>query len=185
MAKKAVPKKKTSSRPKKERRPLRQELFMHEMMANGGSVKQAMIKVGYSPAYAKNSQKLVATKSFGQLRAEKLPLNMVMDVAADNMTAMKMHYASFPKSTDPEEAMEVIRDAGFNPYSHYVSMGQLHVVYFGPDYLIRDKAVDKAFKVHGVYSETMVHDATDKYRQMSGEEIAQRKRELIRKFKKQ
>lgn len=56
----------------------RQKKVAGALMVNGGKMKSAMLEAGYSPAYAKNSQKLRASGSFKDL-LELISDNEIVD----------------------------------------------------------------------------------------------------------
>lgn len=68
---KETPKKKPNLKP--EAPTIRQKKVVRDLIENGGSMKAAMIKAGYSPEYAKNPKKFRETASFQELLEENLP----------------------------------------------------------------------------------------------------------------
>ena len=51
----------------------RKKKVLHHLVANGGSMKDAMVKAGYSKAYAKNPKKFRETATWKELLDENLP----------------------------------------------------------------------------------------------------------------
>lgn len=62
----------------KRRTSIRQKKTFANFVANGGNMKQAMKDAGFSPAYAKNSQKLIRSDSFRDL-LELIPDRDLLD----------------------------------------------------------------------------------------------------------
>lgn len=59
----------------------RQKKTLINLVANGGkSVKQAMIKAGFSPAYAKNSDKLTGSQTWQELTEKELSDTLLIKV---------------------------------------------------------------------------------------------------------
>lgn len=62
-------------------------MVMNELLANGGSMKQAMIKAGYSEAYAKNPKKFRETATWQELLEENLPDWLLAETHFDLLTS--------------------------------------------------------------------------------------------------
>lgn len=64
---------KETPKKKKNTPTSRQQKVFNEIVENRGSMKQAMIKAGYSPKYAKNPKQFRETASWQELLEENLP----------------------------------------------------------------------------------------------------------------
>lgn len=107
---------------------IRQKKAFDKTLENGGNVSKAMSKSGYSKAMAKNPQKLTQSKGWQELMDKHLP---------DDLLA-KVH----------REGLE----AGKTVYKNNVTTGEMEEVGFEPDFSVRHKYLDSAYKLKGSYA---------------------------------
>lgn len=56
---------------------IRQKKVIKELVANGGTMKNAMVKAGYSEAYAKNPKKIETSLTYQELLDKYLPDDII------------------------------------------------------------------------------------------------------------
>lgn len=163
---------------------IRHRKVVKEMAENGRKIGEALKIQGYSESVQKSPTKVTNSRSFKKMMEEEFSDDLLAVYQKKELGAHKIEYADFPMKMDPEEAMLIVREAGFNPYATKTFMGQLHVFYFRPDFIALDKALDKLYKMKGRYKETLkIED--DKWRKMSDTELAEIIAKGKRFFKKQ
>ena len=94
-------------KPRKKNPSLKQRSVVKELVENGGSVSGAMRKVGYSPATAKNPNKLTDSEGFKQLAAEFLPDDLLLKVHKEGLKAVD------PKGNPDYNARHKYLDTGY------------------------------------------------------------------------
>lgn len=107
------------------------------MVANGGNMSDAMRKAGYSEAMARNPQKLKSSYAWGQLEEEYFPEKLLAQVHNEGLQATKT-------ILQPTE-VEITDDDG--NVSKIVKKVAVEV----PDHAVRQRFLDMAYKVRGMY----------------------------------
>jgi hypothetical protein len=97
----------------------KQKLAMKKMLENGGVVSRAMADSGYSPAMAKNPQKLTTTKGWQELMDEFLPDSKIIKKINEGLEATRIHTSH----TEPDRIV--------------------------PDYNVQHKFVETSLKIKG------------------------------------
>lgn len=106
---------------------MRQELAIAKIAETGGNVGAAMRAAGYSKVSSNTPAKLLKSKGFEELMKKHLPDSMLARVHSDGLKATK--YESQLTGRGESELVEV------------------------PDYAVRHKYLDTAYKVKKIYSD--------------------------------
>lgn len=126
--------------------------------SGGKSVSKAMVEAGYSPATAKNPEKLTSTKNWAQLLEQFIPKEKVAQAHADLF-----------------EAEDVV----------FIPRGNKIIEKRRPDNAARKSAVDMGHKLHGNYAPEQLEVSRRKYQNMSNAELAalikKRRDQLLKK----
>lgn len=154
---------------------------IQKMVENGGkSVSKAMLEVGYSPAYAKNPQKLTNTKIYQDLISVYLPDEELIKKHRELLGANKIRRFLFPIIKKGEKKSELTNDeireilesiTGYRLI--YVKTGRFGKIasYSVPDNHARLKALDLAYKLHGKYAPEQSGNIKRKYQDLTDTEL--------------
>lgn len=187
---KAKPKPKAVKKKSPVRKPTpRQIKAANEMVANGGNMKAALKKAGYSPAVQKNPHKVTRSKTWKQLMDEYLPEDYLAEKHRELMEANSIHHYVFPHGTAKKDPR--ITDAEIRSIVEsvpgcrlvYIKLDKFlgKVAYYqSPDNKARKDALDMAFKLRGSYSPEKI-DMKGRFSHLSNAELAA----AIAKVKKQ
>lgn len=85
---------------KLKRLTYRQKLLRKELAENGGSLRKAMVKVGYKQSYADSPAKLTSTQRWLQLMEKDLPDSLLSKTAKQGLKAKK--WLTSPTEPDRE-----------------------------------------------------------------------------------
>jgi len=66
---------------------LKQKRAIERAVENGGNVSRAMIEAGYSPATAKNPDKLTSSKAWAELMEAYLPDDLILKALREDIEA--------------------------------------------------------------------------------------------------
>lgn len=160
MSKKPTPKKKVTKATIKQRKALKVAL------ENGGNVSGAMKEVGYSPAMAKNPQKLKESEGWKDLMKKAgLDDKSLLKKSKQHLEARQFHQMMVDPLITDREVEEVLEEAGGKflkavivEVTYTTKKGEektfekKNVFYTMPDNLAQDRALDKLFKIRGAYS---------------------------------
>ncbi|MDD4601614.1 MAG: hypothetical protein PHQ46_11280 [Negativicutes bacterium] len=156
---------------------------------NGGNkpISQAMKEAGFSDAYAKNPQKLTRTKSWKDIMDKYLPDEKLGRIHKKLLESKKFTSRSFPLDMEDDNIRTIIRAAGATPLRIFEGKNEADIeckkCFFSyPDNMVIDKALDKAYKLKGRYSETI--EVKSNLRNLSNTELMERINELSKVLKK-
>lgn len=117
------------------------------------AVSKAMAQAGYPPASSKNPQDLTQSKGWQELMAEYLPDEGLAQRHREQLNSWKHSKLYFDVDDDEETIRRVCDELGVKLV--YVKLnkerdGQIaHIK--APDHFYRDLALDKAYKLKGLY----------------------------------
>lgn len=115
---------------------LKQKRAVKKLLENGGNVSKAMKEAGYSKATSKTPKKLTEGKGFQELMKEYLPDALLAKVHQEGLAATRLNGVGGMKlNIDKGE----IQDMGHSDLET-------------PDYAVRHKYLDTAYKLKGVYA---------------------------------
>ena len=121
------------------------------------TMKDAMLKAGYSESYAKSSTHLTDTASWESLMAEYLGDDVLAKTHKGLLNAKGVGKFDFPTKFTNEEIIEIVERYGIK-VQKIVENKQVapqfqskKAYYIVPDNMARDKALDKAYKLKGKY----------------------------------
>ena len=103
----------------------KQKLAIKKVMENNGNVSKSMREVGYSENYSKNPQSLTRSKGWEELVEKYLP----------DKDLVKVH----------KEGL----NAGKKVFKNNNATGEIDEVDFEPDFAVRHKYLDTAYKIKG------------------------------------
>jgi hypothetical protein len=136
----------------------------------------ALRAAGFSPAYAKNPQLIKGTKKWQDLMREFFPDLYVLGKQQSQLEANRVEKANFYHKMKDSAIREIIEGQGFT-YLGVKRFMTTAIVYFSmPDWLTRDKALDKLYKLRGDYAPERI-TIEDDLKNLTDEELAQRIKE--------
>lgn len=160
MASKSTSKKKT-----KKTASLRARKAFTNALENGGNMSKAMRDAGYSDAMAKNPQKLTQSDAWQELLDKHLSDKTIIKKHKELLNATRIEHMTFPpfneEKKDNEGKGEQLADeeiiellASVNCTVRKIVHGDMvrHVYFWAADNMARDKALDKIYKLKGLYS---------------------------------
>lgn len=107
-------------------------------LENGGVVSSAMLEAGYSPAMAKNPQKLTESKGWQELLKDYLPDKTLIEVHQEGLLATKI-------VTSPTEPDSEVPD--FPTRHKYLETAYKLKRYLGPEAQVNNQFNADAMKV--------------------------------------
>jgi len=113
---------------------MRQKKAAKKLVENGGkSVSGAMIEAGYSPATAKNPEKLTKSKVWEELMEEYLPDELLQKVHREGLEATKIISANITYGDADEKTNDFIDVPDYPTRKQYLELG----------YKVKNKIKDK------------------------------------------
>lgn len=110
----------------RQKRPtVKQKRAMANLVENGGNVYRAMVDAGYSPATAKNPNKLTDSVTFRSI-AEQIPDDLLVQVHMEGLAANRVISANITYGDADEKTNDFIEV---------------------PDHAVRHKFLDSAYKI--------------------------------------
>lgn len=131
---------------------LKQRKAMKALVENGGSVRDAMRKAGYSEAMIKTPSKLTKSKNWQDLLEEALPNDFVMDQHKKLFNQKQVSYFTFPKHMEDQEIRGHVEASGLEVITIRTSKEAKMAFYAMPDTQAIKSALDMAHKLKGNYS---------------------------------
>lgn len=162
---KVAPKKDISSNPN-------QKKVLDIMVANGGSFRRAMLKAGYSEAYAKNPKKFRKTATWQQLLEENLPDWLLTEKHLELLDAKTIDNYIFPLSMDDEQITALVEHWGFSIVSIVHGDTNNRAYFSAPDNQIILKAVQEGYKIKNKYEPSEDTLIIRRYEDLSDEDLA-------------
>ncbi len=153
-------KKKTTKKEITKKASLKQRKALKGALENGGKIGPAMKAAGYSPAMVKNPQKLKASDGWQSL-LEGIGLSD-LDLAKKNkehIDAATLQKYSFEGVISDDvihnifaeiDGMKVLYISKIKSSSGKTVIAKVAIVRV-PEYMVQDKALDKALKIRGAY----------------------------------
>lgn len=180
---------------------LRAKRVIIEMVGNGGkSMSQAMIAVGYSPAYAHNPKKLLNTKAWKELVEERLPDDLITLRHNELLNADEIQHYIFPKLADKIEAEGKGKKKTVAITKQELSNEEIKMIvesvagcrliyirrdfmgawafYSAPDNKSRKDALDMIYKLKGRYAPEQFELIKRKYQNLSNAELMEKLQKL-------
>ncbi len=142
--------------------------MLDNLADNGGNMRKAILDAGYSQEVADNPQKITESRTWNELIAAEMPDDAVSDRHNQLLRASKLEQRVFPEGVkltankvpgsdelSDEEIIEMFKasDCEVLRVVHQLKPAQRIVYYISPDNLIRDKALDKVYKIKGKYAD--------------------------------
>lgn len=158
---------------------IKQKKAIKIMGENGGVVSAAMIAAGYSPATAKNPEKLTKSQGFKTLGAE-IPNSLVIKKHFDLLQQKQLSYFVFNKDMPDEEIKDHLLANGLEVISIRPSDKGKMAFYSLNDATAIAKGLDMAYKLKGSYAPEK-HDLKGVVGDISGE-IKQQVESAIENF---
>jgi hypothetical protein len=130
----------------------KQRRTMKALVENGGSVRDAMRKAGYSEAMIKTPSKLTRSKNWKELLEEILPNDFVIDQHKKLFNQKQVSYFSFPRDMTDLDIRKHVEANGLEVISVRSSDKAKMAFYAMPDTQAIKAALDMAHKLKGNYS---------------------------------
>lgn len=157
--------KKTPKKPK-TKATIKQRKALKAALENGGNVSKAMTQAGYSPAMAKNPQKLKESDGWKELMKKAgLDDTSLLKKSKQHLEARQFHQMMVDPLISDGEIKEVLEEAGGKflkavivEVTYTTKKGEektfekKNVFYTMPDNLAQDRALDKLFRIRGAYA---------------------------------
>jgi len=112
-----------------------------------------MVKAGYSPSYSTQPSRVLETKAFKDLLAEKISNDEVLNAQKGNLHAKTLHAVKVQNSLTEDHARTIAMKLGgeFAMFSPPTRFGK-QAFFILPYYKIVDGALDKLYKLAGSYA---------------------------------
>jgi len=123
-------------------------------LAKSKTMKEAMLKAGYSETYANNSQQLKEKEGWKQLLDKYLPEKFVAKQLKDLSVATNPESLKYPAGLTREQVEDMMKAMGI-PKKQYVAVETAvgwEVFYAKPDHTNRNSALEKVVKARGGYA---------------------------------
>lgn len=143
-----------------------------EKMVKGKSLLQAAKEQGYTHNYAKsgNITKSRSWQKILQTTFDDEKLSKIHEELLNSYTVKSLEFNA--KMFNEESARELCKEAGFVVIKSFFAFGKLVVSCIVPDREYRDRALDKAYKLKKVYTDTIDLNL-NKFKDMSDAELAE------------
>jgi hypothetical protein len=175
----------------------RAKIVLDNFLGNRGkgkkpkSLGKAMIKAGYSEAYAKNPDQFRKSKAWKQLMEEYLPEESLLAKHKELLNSSEVqdfvfHTEKGKKAITDKEIKTIVESIPgcrliYIKVERY--LGGKVAYYQAPDSKARDAALDKAYKLRGKYAPEKWQDVTP-YSKLSNKELAEKIELAKQKLKK-
>lgn len=170
-----VPKTKAKvEKPVKVTVKLQHKKLYKRLVENGGSLRQAIKKEGYSDAVADNPQKITKSKSWNQLLNQYLPESRLLEVHDQQLNSYKLQSMTFQKQIDDETIYELMEsiNAVLKKIVE-IPIGKV-VFYITADNQSRNKALEMGLKLHKKLTDKIEVKDTTPFAALSDQELAER-----------
>jgi hypothetical protein len=127
--------------------------ILDELTENGGSMRQAILKVGYSQDIADTPQKITNSITWKQVLEKYFPDDILAEKHTELLEQKKIEYFVFPKSMDDEEIKEHVLSAGLTVIVIRETDKGKMAFYSIADAQAKSKALEMAYKIKGKYSD--------------------------------
>lgn len=148
------------------------------------SVSKAMREAGYSKSYAHNPQRLMRSKSWPDVCEKELYDELLLKQHVSLLKAQKIKKLCFSEDIDKKGLKRLFKQAGCEFLSASERNGRFVIIIAEPNYLIWEKALDKAYKLKGKYNPQPIQFIRE-LEHLSDQEltqlIAEEEKKLIRK----
>ena len=140
----------------------KQNMAIQVYMENYGtenqiSVGEAMRRVGYSDASAKNPKFLTDSDDWKSAMDKYLPDVELLARHRQQLDAKKVEHVVYPLGLPHERIKELLEDAGCTLRHYETSVNGIHVWFWAPDFGARAKALDLAYKLKGKMTKKVEH----------------------------
>lgn len=146
--------------------------------------KEIMIAAGYAPSTASDQPKRTRLgKNFRQLLDEIMPEEDIVKQHEALLKSRKLDHMVFPTKLEDEEIAELLASANCILRKVVHSEQAKHAYFWSPDNRARKDALDMLYKIKGNYAPEKFEDVSP-YKNLSTEELLERKKAAIAFFKK-
>lgn len=153
---------------------VRHRNVIKDMAVNGGSLKKALKKNGYSKSVQETPSKVTKTKTFKQLLDQYLPESKLLDLHDKQLNSWRLQSMLFQKQVSDEDIFELLE--GVNCVVKKlveIPTGKI-CFYICPDNMSRNKALELGLKLHKRLTDKIEVRDTTPYTQLTDAELAQR-----------
>lgn len=144
---------------------IKHKKVLEKMEENGGNVSKAIRDTGlYSPSQAEHPEKILNSKTWGELMEAEFPDEAIADRHNQLLRASRLEEKVFPtgpkltsnkipgsEDMSDEEIRETFLEADCKVLRILHRTDNRIVYFISPDNIARDKALDKVFKIKGRY----------------------------------
>jgi len=130
-----------------------------------------MRDAGYSESYARNPQKIKQTKVWQEYLEEYIPNEVIAVAHRELLGAQRVSRMEFPAVLTDKEVVEIITSSGRTVLVLKRNKKNVNVAYAEPDFTARVRAIDLAYKVKGLYSDSKTGTSENEYAHLSDDEL--------------
>lgn len=144
------------------------------LVENGGSLRKAIKKAGFSDAVADNPSKITKSKSWKALLEQYLPEDKLLKVHDQQLNSYRLNQMLFQKQISDEIIYELIE--GVNSVVQKIveiPTGKV-VFYITADNQSRNKALEMGLKLHKKLTDKVEVKDTTPYTGLTDQELAER-----------
>lgn len=159
---------------KNKKNNLRAENTIQKMVANGGktrSLAQSMREAGYSESYARNPQKIKRTQAWKEYLQEFIPDESIANTHRGLIEAKKLNRLDLPASLNDKDIKDLMVSIDKEIVNIVRNKKGVQVIFSEPDFSIRIRAVDLAYKVKGLYVDKSNDESHNEYAHLSDSEL--------------
>lgn len=132
---------------------LKQKKVLDNLAENGGSLRQAILKAGYSQEVADNPKKILDSKTFAEVLEASLPDEKLSKAHEELLEQKKIEYFVFPKKMEDEEIKGHVESAGLRLIVIRESDKGKLAFYSIADAQAKSKALEMAYKLKGKFAD--------------------------------
>lgn len=152
----------------------RKKMGVKNIVANRGTLKQALKDAGYSDAYAKNPHQFLKCKTTKEFLDVLIPPKDRAWHHQQLMRGMRVDSFIIPRNEfDEDELKATLKEAGCIFRSIQYTEKGTFCYFFTPDFTAKAKALDLIYKISGDFAAIKVDDVSDPLRRMTDAELAQ------------
>ncbi len=145
---------------------LKQKLVLKKMVEFGGNMGKAMLAVGYSPAMAKNPQKLTESKGWKELMGDYFPDEVLVMLTRELLFAHKIRSMSFSLDTSDQDIQAIFKGGRGYKLLNIARLDKRIIAYYRqPDNSMIIRTIDMIYRLKGYYKlaeqRQMYHDPND------------------------
>lgn len=159
---------------------LKQKKVAELIVKNKGNVSKSMREAGYSPASAKNPERVTKSKGWNELLGEYIPEETLAKELRALLDSREAKWFTFPTRMKDTDIKKMVEDNGFTVITIRPSPIGKMAWYSLPNSRAKKDALELSFKLLGKFAPEQIELTKRKYQDLSNKDLNELEQTLVK-----